>query len=65
MPINEAQKWPTDKSRYDFNYLRIHGERCDACKGRGYYDDKVPGKKKRVCTTCLICGGIGYVKKTT
>lgn len=63
MTINEAMKWPTDKARYDANYLRIYGEQCDACKGRGYYKDKVPGMKKKVKTTCIICDGAGYIKK--
>ena len=63
MAINEKMKWPTDKARYDRNYLRAHGERCDACKGCGYYDDNVPGKKNKVRTTCIICQGLGYVKK--
>lgn len=33
--INEKMKWPTDKSRYDKNYLKIFGEKemntCDDC----------------------------------
>ena len=63
MTINEAMKWPTDKARYDANYLRAFGERCDACKTLGYYEDKPKNMKKKVRTTCLICGGIGYIKK--
>lgn len=63
MAVNESMKWPTDKARYDLNYLRIYGERCDVCDGRGYHEDKPPMMKQKVRTTCLICQGIGYVEK--
>jgi len=63
MTINEKIKWPTDKARYDANYLRIFGERCDVCKGKGYHEDKVPNMKKKVKTTCILCQGLGYIEK--
>ena len=31
----EAMKWPTDKPRYDKNYLRLYGIICKHCKGQG------------------------------
>lgn len=31
MAINETQKWPTDKARYDKNYLKSFGMRCKNC----------------------------------
>lgn len=65
MTINESQKWPTDKIKYDRNYLRAHGKPCIACDTRGWFEDKVPGMKKKVKTTCIICQGLGYIEKTT
>ena len=63
MTINESMKWPTDKARYDANYLRIYGTRCEACKGRGYYEDEPKLKGKKIRTTCLICLGVGFIEK--
>jgi len=48
MAINEAQKWPTDKARYDVNYLRIFGEKC-MCDDKGYYVDN------GIKTKCILC----------
>jgi len=64
MTINEKMKWPTDKAKYDANYLRIFSEKCDACDGRGYYEDKPPNMKKKVRTTCIICNGTGFIEKS-
>jgi len=55
--INEHQKWPTDKRRYDRNYLRYHGKVCPKCNGQGHQ-----AKNKRF-VTCLFCDGLGYVEK--
>lgn len=68
--INESQKWPTNKGQHDVNYLRAFGapagkEICSACEGRGYHEDKPSMMKKKVRTTCIICGGTGLVKKET
>ena len=52
--INEFQKWPTDKTKYDKNYLRLYGKLCFECNGYGYVEDN---------KTCDNCKGIGYVKK--
>lgn len=39
MAINEFQKYPTDKARYDKNYQKIFGSTktiiCKYCKGKG------------------------------
>jgi excinuclease UvrABC ATPase subunit len=64
MAINEAMKWPGNKLLYDQNYLRLFGERCDVCDGRGFHEDVVLHTKNKIRTTCLICGGLGYVEKT-
>ena len=48
MAINEKQKWPTDKPRYDKNYLRLYGKPCPVCTGR------------QEVLACWKCGGIGY-----
>lgn len=59
----EGIKWPTNKTRYDENYLKIFGVKCSACKGKGYFDDYCKLQKKHIKTTCLLCNGIGRVKK--
>jgi hypothetical protein len=46
----EGMKWPTDKPRYDKNYLRLYGKICPTCKG----------KNKNVCSRCM---GLGRVEK--
>lgn len=48
MAINEAQKWPTNKPRYDAEYLRIYGEKC-LCGDKGYYVND------GIKTKCLLC----------
>lgn len=35
MAINEKQKYPTDKARYDKNYIRAYGIVCKDCDGSG------------------------------
>jgi len=56
--INESQKWPTDKARYDKNYLRLFGKPCPRCKGTGR-----SGTLKKWVRCCSRCDGIGYVEK--
>lgn len=57
MAINEKQKWPTDKAKYDRNYLRLFGRLCSECKGIGIVDGD------GIAYKCTNCKGIGYVKK--
>ena len=58
--INEFQRWPTDKDKYDKNYLRLFGIKCSQCDGSGIltYDSKL--KKIIECGTCK---GLGYKEK--
>ncbi len=53
MAINEKMKWPTDKPKYDKNYLRLYGEKCPVCN------------RAHVAwiALCPKCNGIGYVEK--
>ena len=61
MSINEFEKWPSDKRKYDSNYLRIYGRECPRCHGTG----------NNACTVymngthppCHYCGGLGYIEK--
>ena len=55
--INEAMKWPSDKKRYDQNYLRVFGEKCPHCHGVGRIDFF------GIDTECVICHGVGYVER--
>lgn len=57
MPINENQKYPTDKATYDRNYLRAYGKPCIACDTQGYFKDN------GIKTTCIICNGVDYIEK--
>lgn len=53
--INERQKWPTDKARYDKNYEKIFGKTmiickhckdgCPACNWMGFFWTKEEEKK--------------------
>lgn len=54
---------PYNTKAYDRGYLHIHGEPCTACDTKGYFEDKVPGMKKKVKTTCILCNGAGYKEK--
>lgn len=61
--INEFLKWPTDKERYDREYLRIYGVPCKHCKTRGWYEDFCKVQKKMIKTTCIFCNGLGFKEK--
>lgn len=63
MAIDESQKWPADKAKYNENYLRIFGVECSMCKGKGYFNDYCKLQKRMIKTTCLICYGKGRMKK--
>jgi len=70
MTINEKMKWPTDKARYDKNYLKIFGGKImiRKCNCRSKYQDtkygvgmRVHNKAKsrvkdKVAWTCTVCG---------
>ncbi len=49
----EGMKWPTDKARYDKNYLKLFGKQCPKCKGEGWLGIYI----------CSKCNGIGWVEK--
>ena len=44
-------------------WLKVHGKPCLNCKTLGYLEDKPVLKGKPIRTTCLRCGGVGYVEK--
>lgn len=46
----EGIKWPTDKPRYDKNWIKIFGTICEYCKGKG-------------CPNCNWLGGFERTKK--
>jgi len=60
--INEFQKWPSDKKKFDREFLRLYGNKCSKCNGTGeirdciLYDDWEFHK-------CPFCNGIGYIEK--
>ena len=55
----EAMKWPTDKPRYDKNYIRLYGKMCPRCGGK---PRGVPHRDGG-WVTCLQCKGLGKVEK--
>ena len=62
--INEFQKWPTDKPRYDKNYLRLYGKPCLKCKGTGLqYEPLSYEENGKDIPECPDCNGVGYVWK--
>jgi len=64
MAINERQKWPSNKKRYDKNYLRLFGKKCPKCKGIGLkYEPLSYEEDGRDIPSCVNCNGIGYVEK--
>jgi len=58
--INEKQKWPTDKVKYDKGYLRLFGKICPLCNGK---PRGILSKYGEGWTTCPRCNGIGYVER--
>jgi len=61
--INEKQKWPQDKRKYDREYLRVFGVKCPDCKGvgqliRANWQDDITAMED-----CKICKGLGYIEK--
>jgi len=64
MAINEKMKWPTNKERYDKNYLRLFGEKCLTCGGTGQVGEEIIQYGRSMgFKECPKCNGIGYVEK--
>ena len=65
MAINEFQKWPTDKKKYDENWIRVFGIKCKRCKGSGWTSEYDPelGALQGVQYHCPKCKGTGKVEK--
>lgn len=65
MVINEFQKYPTDKKKFDKNWIRAFGVKCKRCKGSGWIDeyDEELGASIGVKFYCPKCNGIGKVEK--
>ena len=61
----EALKWPSNKDKYDREYLRIFGIKCTHCNGTGWIKEHDPeiGALQGVEYYCPYCNGIGYIKK--
>ena len=55
----EGIKWPTDKPKYDKNYIRLYGKKCSMCDGKAR---GVPHKDGG-WITCPKCMGVGKVEK--
>lgn len=49
---------PVDKEKYDKNYLRIYGSKCNKCDGTGMDIYDIDGQRE-----CEYCGGVGYIEK--
>ena len=57
MTINESQKWPTDKDKYDKHYQRAFDKTiivckyckdgCPACNWMGFFDNCKSGDEQR------------------
>lgn len=61
----ESQKYPTDKKKFDKNWIRIFGKKCFMCRGTGYKEEHDPelGALQGVKILCPNCKGIGKVEK--
>ena len=57
MAINEKMKWPTDKDKYDRNWIKLYGKSCPYCRGTG------GGAKAGWTILCPRCRGLGKVEK--
>ena len=58
--INEHQKFPTNKERYDNNYNRIF-PKCPACKGKGYIWGWDRAMEHYIKYECTYCKGRGTI----
>jgi DnaJ-class molecular chaperone len=59
--INEHQKWPTNKRKYDQEYLRVFGQVCPKCNGNTMGKDELGLPDPEL--VCNKCNGLGYVEK--
>ncbi len=59
---SEAMKWPTNKHKYDRNYLRLYGVKCPECHGTGELrSDLMTGCDPDI--KCDTCDGLGYTER--
>lgn len=61
--MSEFQKYPTDKKKFDQNYLRIFGKKCLRCGGDGCWHSVVGFQTARPLIKCPECDGFGYVER--
>jgi len=55
---------PVNKKKYARNYVRIFGQGCPMCGGKGFLMDDFPVKNKqskKIKTICIVCNGKGKV----
>jgi len=55
----EGMKWPTDKPRYDRNWIKLFGKKCPVC---GDMARGIPSKYGG-WIRCPKCKGLGKVEK--
>jgi len=60
MTINEFQKYPTDKKKWDKNWLRIFGVKCPVCMGWGIQSNTIDTENEQKCPKC---NGNGFVER--
>ncbi len=53
----EGMKWPTDKAKYDRNWIKLFGKPCPYCGGTG------GGAMAGWLRCCPRCKGLGKVEK--
>lgn len=63
--MSEFQKYPSDKKKFDKNWVRIFGERCPECLGTGVVDDTKHSVELGIDIDkeCPRCNGVGKVEK--
>lgn len=65
MTISEYQKYPTDKKKFDRNWIKIFGVKCKRCRGSGWLPEYDPelGAEQGVEYICPKCKGIGKIER--
>lgn len=61
--MSEFQKYPTDKKKFDANWLRIFGKKCKRCGGDGSWHSVMGFTKIIDIVKCPECDGFGYVER--